>query len=243
MTIEFLSVADGRIAYQRQVGDARKPSVVFLSGYASDMTGTKACFMAETCAAQNIGFLRFDYRGCGLSSGVFADGTIGTWFTDTLAAIDALTAGPQIVIGSSMGGWLALLLARARPERMRALIGIAAAPDFTEELVWNKLTAAQRETLMRDGKIQEDGAHAPMTWRLIEEGRDHLVLRSPLAVPCPLRLIQGMRDTDVPWDYAPRLANHIMQEDIRVTLIKNGDHRLSAPEDLELLKQTAAEFL
>ncbi|MDE2029789.1 MAG: alpha/beta hydrolase [Alphaproteobacteria bacterium] len=240
MPVEFLSVADRRLAYQRQVGRA---GLVFLGGYASDMDGTKATCLAERCAEAGIACLRFDYRGCGQSSGNFTDGTIGAWRDDSLAVFDALTEGPQIVVGSSMGGWLGLLLAQARPERVKAFVGVAAAPDFTEDLVWDKLTDAQRETLKRDGEIREEGGHAPMTLKLIEEARRHLILRTPFALPCPARLLQGMKDTEVPWDYALRIAQHIAQDDARVTLVKNGDHRLSAPEDLALLWGAVSEFL
>ena len=140
MSVEFLTLADCRLAYQRQVTDKSKPGIIFLGGYASDMQGTKAVFLSERCAEHSISFTRFDYRGCGQSPGSFTDGTIGAWLEDSLAVFDRLTQGMQIIIGSSMGGWLGLLLAKARPERVKALIGVAAAPDFTEDLVWEKLT-------------------------------------------------------------------------------------------------------
>lgn len=206
------------------------------------MTGTKAAFLSERCAAHSIHFIRFDYRGCGQSPGNFADGTIGAWLEDSLGVFDRLTEGPQIVVGSSMGGWLGLLLAKARPERVKAFIGVAAAPDFTENLVWEKLTKIQREVLLREGQICEE-SHAPMTLKLIEEGRRHLVMREALPLSCPVRLLQGMKDSEVPWDYAQRIAAHVGQEDVRVTLIKNGDHRLSMPPDMELLWRTVEEFM
>jgi pimeloyl-ACP methyl ester carboxylesterase len=246
MTVEFLTLADGTLAYQRQAGDTNRPGLLFLGGFASDMTGTKASFLAERCAEKRVSFTRFDYRGCGQSPGKFTDSTIGMWFEDTLAVFDQLTQGPQIVVGSSMGGWLALLLAKARGQRLKALIGIAAAPDFTEDLVWDKLTSPQRDILLRDSLIYEDNAppdhRIPLTLKLVEEARNHLVLREPLSVPCPVRLLQGMQDDEVPWTYAPRIAAHIAQEDVGVTLIKNGDHRLNQPENLELVWRMAAEF-
>lgn len=246
MTVEFLTLADRRLAYQRQVGDPHQPTVVFLSGFASDMQGSKASFLATTCARQNISYLRFDYRGCGASSGMFTDGTVGGWLDDTLAVSDALTTGPLIVIGSSMGGWLALGLAQARAERVKAVIGIAAAPDFTEDLIWKKLTPSQRATLQQTGELYDANApqdyNFPITLKLIEEARAHLVLRQPLSLSCPLRLLQGMQDREVPWDYALRIASKITHNDVQVTLIKNGDHRLSTPENLALLWQQVAAF-
>lgn len=246
MALEFLSLAEGSLAYQRQVGNKNIPGVVFLSGFASDMEGTKATFLSDRCASRDIPFIRFDYRGCGKSDGKFSEGTIGTWFENALAVFDQLTEGPQIVVGSSMGGWLGLLLAKARPKRIKAFVGIAAAPDFTEDLLWDILTETQREALLRTGEIYDDAAppehRIPVTLKLIEEGRAHFVLRQPLPLPCPVRLLQGLKDKSVPWSYAPRIAQHIDQDDVRVTLIKNGDHQLSTPQDLELLWQTIAEF-
>ncbi|MDR3449627.1 MAG: alpha/beta hydrolase [Alphaproteobacteria bacterium] len=246
MAVEFLTLADCSLAYQRQVGDADRPGIVFLSGYASDMEGHKAQYLAERCAGAHISFMRFDYRGCGLSPGVFTDSTIGAWLQDSFAILDILTKGPQIVVGSSMGGWLGLILASARPERVKAFVGIAAAPDFTEELVWEKLTDAGRKVLLREGRIfdGENPSHerAPITLRLIEEARTHLILRTPFTLPCPARLLQGKKDGEVPYAYAQRIADHI-GGDARVTLVEDGDHRLSTPENLELLWQTVGEFL
>ena len=247
MTIEFLTLADRSLAYQRQVGNNKNRGVLFLGGFASDMEGSKATFLADRCAVAGSSCLRFDYRGCGVSPGTFADGTIGAWLEDTLAVFDQLTEGEQIVVGSSMGGWLGLLLARARPERVKALIGIAAAPDFTEELIWEKLPTLRREALLRDGEFYENDPppdrRVPITLNLIEEARHHLVFRTPFALSCPVRLLQGMKDKEVPWNLATRISNHIDQEDVRVTLVKYGDHRLSTPKDLALLWQTVAEFI
>ena len=247
MTIEYLTLADRSLAYQRQVGNNKNKGVLFLGGFASDMEGNKATFITERCAEAGLGCVRFDYRGCGVSPGRFAEGTIGAWLKDTLAVFDQLTQGEQIVVGSSMGGWLGLLLARARPERVKAFVGIAAAPDVTEELIWDKLPPLRREAFLREGVFYENDAppdrQVPITLDLIQDGRQHLVFRSRFALSCPIRLLQGMNDKEVPWTYASRIADHVEQDDIRVTLVKNGDHRLSAPKDLDLLWQTVAEFI
>jgi pimeloyl-ACP methyl ester carboxylesterase len=243
----FLSVADHSLAYQRQVGDQTKPGIFFLGGFGSDMTGTKAGYLAHYCAENNLSFACFDYRGCGQSSGNFADGSIGAWFEDSCAVFDHLTSGPQLVIGSSMGGWLALLLAKARPQHFKALIGVAAAPDFTEDLIWKKLTPAQRETMLRDGKLFGTGAvpnpDEPLTMHLIEDGRQHLVLRSPLAIPCPIRLIHGTLDDQVPVDMPQRIAGHVTQHDTRIIYVPDGDHRLNRSEDLAVLARVVGEFV
>lgn len=245
--IDFLSLADRRLAYQRQVGNKNSPGILFLSGFASDMSGTKASFLAQKAAECSIPFLRFDYRGCGLSSEAFTDGNLSAWLEDTLAVFDRLTEGPQIVVGSSMGGWLGLLLLKARAERIRAFIGIAAAPDFTEELIWNKLSTEKQKALLRDGVFYEDTAPAdrrvPITLNLIEDARKHLFFgNAPITVPCPVRLLQGMKDKDVPWAYAPRIAEHLKQEDIEIHLVKKGDHSLSTAENLDALWKTITLF-
>jgi pimeloyl-ACP methyl ester carboxylesterase len=241
---DFLSLTDRRLAYQRLPG--RGPGVVFLGGYASDMTGSKASFLAECCKSNNRAFLRFDYSGHGQSEGDFKNGTIGAWFQDSLAVFDQLTEGPQIVVGSSMGGWLGLMLCMQRPERIKAFIGVAAAPDFTETLMWEMFSDKQREQLRRDGVIYDENAppeeRAPITLRLIEEARQHLMLTAPIPLDCPVRLLQGMQDRDVPWTYASHIADAITGENIRVTLIKDGNHRLSREQDLALLWQAVEEF-
>jgi pimeloyl-ACP methyl ester carboxylesterase len=213
--------------------------VIFLGGYASDMTGSKASFLAERCAEARIPFVRFDYRGCGASSGAFTEGSIGRWFEDALAVFDSLTEGRQIVIGSSMGGWLGLMLARDRPGRVAGLIGIAAAPDFTEDLIWPRLNAQQQRDVMDKGECYDetstDPRRLPLTRLLFEDGRRHLVLRQKLKLDCPVHLLQGMRDEDVPWQHALRLIDVIDRPDVRLTLVKDGDHRLTRAEDLALL--------
>ncbi len=242
MNVEFLSLADRRLAYQRSAGDFAKTGVIFLGGYASDMTGTKAGFLAERCAEANFPYLRFDYRGHGQSDGAFRDGTIGGWLDDAREVFDRLTQGPQILIGSSMGGWLALMLARDRPERVKGLVGIAAAPDFTEDLMWLRLTPDQRVELERNGEILDPTVppdmQVPVTRRLIEEARQHLMLRSPIKIECDTHLLQGLHDEEVPWQHVLRITENIAHENVRVTLIKDGTHRLSRPQDIELLWQT-----
>lgn len=241
-----LDTADGQaLAYHRSPGGS--PGVVFLGGYASDMTGTKATALEAHVRSRGHGFLRFDYRGHGQSSGRFEDGTIGRWRDDALAALDALTEGPQVLVGSSMGGWIALLAAVARPERVAGLVGIAAAPDFTEDLMWAELDAAQRTTLTRDRLLRLPSEYADepsiVTMDLIEDGRDHLVLRAPIPIRVPVRLLQGMRDPDVPYRHALTLADRLEGDDVQVRLIKDGDHRLSTPRDLAILAETVDALL
>ena len=216
--------------------------MVFLGGYASDMTGTKATWLQDRCAARGRAFLRFDYTGHGQSSGAFEDGCIGDWADDALAALDRLTGGPQVLVGSSMGGWIALRLALARPGRLAGLVGVAAAPDFTEDLMWPGLDAASQARLMAEGRLEipnpYDERPGVMTRRLIEDGRARLVLRSPLPLPCPLRLLHGDADADVPLSVALRLLAHADCADARLTIVKHGDHRMSDDAALRLLDET-----
>jgi pimeloyl-ACP methyl ester carboxylesterase len=240
----FLTTPQGRsIAYDRIEG--RGPGVVFLHGLRSDMAGTKALSLADWARRTGRAFLRFDCSGHGRSSGRFEDGAIGDWFEDALAALDRLTEGPQVLVGSSMGGWLALLLARAVPGRIKGLVGIAAAPDFTENSMWAQATEAEREVLLRDGFIQRPSAcgDAPyvVTRRLIEEGRVHLVLREALALPFPVRLLHGTADLDVPPAVALRLLDHATGPDMRLTLVKEADHRFSSPACLALIEAAIGE--
>jgi pimeloyl-ACP methyl ester carboxylesterase len=243
---EFLArgASNPRIAYRRIRG--KSPGIVFCTGFMSDMTGSKALAVAEFARARGQACLRFDYSGHGESDGRFEDGTIGGWFADALAAFDALTEGPQVVVGSSMGGWIALLLARARALRVAALVGIAPAPDFTEDLIWAKMPPAKRDELLARGVIHEpsDYGEKPyaITKALIEDGRRHLLLRAPLAFEGKVRLLHGMRDPDVPWELSPKIASVLTTADVRVTLIKDGDHRLSREPDLDLLRATLAEL-
>ncbi len=217
------------------------PTVVFLPGFASDMTGAKATALAAACAADGTAMLRFDYSGHGASGGQFTDGGIGQWRADALAAIDQLTQGPLLLVGSSMGGWIALLAALARPSRVAGLVGVAAAPDFTERLMWQAMAPAERDALRRDGYIDIPSAYgAPtrITHALVAEGRRHLLLDARIALACPVRLLHGQRDPDVPWEMSLRLAERLESDDVQLTLIKDGDHRLSRPQDLDLLCRT-----
>jgi len=236
--IRTLSRADGAtIAYRQITG--KTPGVMFLGGFGSDMSGAKASALAAHCRAAGRAFLRFDYLGHGASSGRFEDGTIGRWIEDAIDAFDRLTEGPQIVVGSSMGGWIMLHLALARPLRVAGLLGVAAAPDFTEELVWNRLTIVERTALVGTGVHREPSQYdpnpSPITLDLIQEGRHHLVLDRTIPIHCPVRLLHGMRDTDVPWMTSARLAERLLASEVKVSLIKDGDHRLSRESDLRRL--------
>ncbi len=226
--------------------EGRGPTVAFLPGFASDMAGTKAMALDEFCAARGQAMLRLDYSGHGASGGAFADGTIGHWMSDALAVIDGVSSGPLLLVGSSMGGWIGLHVALARPDRIFALVGIAAAPDFTESLMWQSMAPPERTRLMADGFIDvpsQYGAPLRITRALIEDGRRHMLLANPIALRVPVRLLQGQRDDDVPWETALKLADRIAGDDVQVTLIKDGDHRLSRPEDLSLLCRTVAALL
>lgn len=232
------------LAWRRTPG--RGPGVVFLGGFNSDMTGSKAEFLAGWCEARGTPFLRFDYSGHGSSGGRFEDGTIGRWAEDAACVIAAQTDGPQVLVGSSMGGWIALLLAARGRVQARALVGIAPAPDFTEDLMWAEFAPEVREAIERDGvwhRPSEYGAPYPITRALIEDGRRHLLLRGPLPLQVPVRILQGQQDPDVPWQHALRIANALTGPDVRVHLIKDGDHRLSRPQDLALLGETLAPLL
>jgi len=240
-----LDRGDGvELAWTLQRGHA--PTVVFLPGFRSDMNGDKASALAAFCAARAQACLRFDYSGHGASGGRFENGTIGQWLRDTLAVIDYLGDGPLILVGSSMGGWIALLAALARKERIAAFIGIAAAPDFTETLMWQAMMPAQRDTLLREGVLHvpsQYGEPTPITRALIEDGRNHLLLNHPIAIDCPVRLLHGQRDPDVPWETALRIAERVTSQDVQLILVKDGDHRLSRPQDVALLRHTLARLL
>jgi len=233
------------IAYERLAGAS--PGLVFLGGFRSDMTGTKAMFIDGYCRRHRRAFLRFDYFGHGRSSGDFAEGTIGRWRDDAVAVIDALTEGPQILVGSSMGGWIMLLAALARPDRIAALVGIAPAPDFTQELLPGRLTPAQRREIADKGSVVLPSDYDPAgylyTRALIEDGRRHLLLGAPIPLDIPVRLLHGLADESVPWQLSLRLAERLAGRDLTVTLIKDGDHRLSSEADLARLERTLDELL
>lgn len=251
---EFLVRPDGlKIAYhstpgkQSDVQASNIPGVTFLGGFMSDMTGTKATHLEAHCIRQGVAYTRFDYSGHGQSSGKFTDGTIGKWAADAIAVLDEITSGPQILVGSSMGGWIMLLAALARPERVAGLVGIAAAPDFTEDLMWAQFSPAQKKTIMDQGALIEPTEYGDdpytITRALIEDGRNHLLLRKPLELTCPVRLVQGMQDPDVPWETAIRLAKALVTDDVRIDLIKTGDHRLSEPDQLDVITRHLDEVI
>lgn len=242
---DYLDTPSGRrIAYRRTMGQG--PGVVFLGGFKSDMTGTKAVHLEEWARANGRAFLRFDYSGHGDSSEAFEDGCIGDWAEDAFQAITSLTTGPQVLVGSSMGGWISLLVARRMADRVAGLVTIAAAPDFTERGFWPGFSQDQRETLMRDGRLElpSDYADQPyvITRRLIEDGRDQQVLNQPLDLPFPVRLLQGTADADVPMQWALDLMDHATSPDLRLTMVKGADHRFSTPECLDLVTDTISSL-
>ena len=215
--------------------------MVFLPGFRSDMTGDKATALAALCRARGQAMLLFDYSGHGASAGAFTDGTVGRWKADALAAVDGLTEGPLLLVGSSMGGWIGLLVALARPGRVAGFVGVAAAPDFTEALMWETMLPAERAMLLRDGVLHVPstyGEPTPITRTLIEDGRTHLVMNAPIPLRCPARLLHGQADADVPWETALQLAERIEAPDVQVVLVKDGAHRMSREADLALLLAT-----
>jgi pimeloyl-ACP methyl ester carboxylesterase len=238
------SPAGGRLAYHHTQGSG--PGVVFLGGFKSDMTGTKAVYLEGWAKARGQGFLRLDYSGHGASGGAFEDGCIGDWADDAAAVIAAVTSGPQVLVGSSMGGWIALLLARANPAAVAGLVGIAAAPDFTVD-VEAEMTPAEHAAMARDGRVVQPSDYADQpyvfTRKLIEDGRNQQVLNAPLHLPFPVRLLQGTADKDVLPAVALRLLDHVTGGDVRLTLVKDADHRFSTPECLALIGDTVAGIL
>jgi pimeloyl-ACP methyl ester carboxylesterase len=241
-----LELADGAtLAYHRSPGAA--PGVVFLGGFTSDMTGIKATTLERWCRGRSQAFVRFDYSGHGASSGRFADGTIGRWTEEALAVLDELTDGPQILVGSSMGAWLMLLAALARPERIAALLGLACAADFTEYLLWDRLDESLRDRLRRERVITLPSPYGEpylIAMNLIEEAARHRLLERPeLPIRCPVRLIHGMADADVPWRTSLRVMEQLASPDARLILVKDGEHTLSREQDLLLLTRTLGELL
>ncbi|NNK17085.1 MAG: alpha/beta hydrolase [Sulfitobacter sp.] len=242
---QFLSTKQGRrLAYHKTEG--RGPCVVFLGGLKSDMEGTKAVFLEAWAQQQGRAFLRFDYSGHGESSGEFTDGCIGDWAEDTVEAITALTDGPILPVGSSMGGWQALLLARAHPERLAGLVTIAAAPDFTEDGYMASFTDAQKQTLAQEGRVELPSDYMEpyiITQRLIDDGRAQLVLRAPLHLPFPVRFLQGTADTAVSVETAVRLLEHATGPDMQLRLIKDADHRFSDGPCLGLILEALNDVI
>jgi len=241
-----LARGDGHdMAYIRTPG--KSPGVIFLGGLMSDMTGTKAQALEDFCRRRGNAYLRFDYLGHGESSGRFQDGTIGRWAADAIAALDRLSEGPQVLVGSSMGGWIMLLAALARPARVRALLGIAAAPDFTRRMLSRELSPDQRARLLRDGSVEipSDYSATPyvITRALIEDGERNALLDRGIALEVPVRLIHGTLDSAVAWQTSLGLMQSLASRDVTLTLVKDGDHRLSTPPDLARIQTLLGELL
>ena len=245
----YLDVEGRRIALRAQPGKA--PGVMFLGGFKSDMQGSKATHLAQWAAGRGHAFVRFDYSGHGESGGSFTEGTISRWLEEALAVFDRATQGGQVLVGSSMGGWIALLLARALAgrgeERLKALVLIAPAPDFTEDLMWAEFPPPVRRIIEEQGRFLKPSLYGEeayeITRALIEDGRRHLLLGAPFKVGCPVRILQGAQDKDVPWEHAMRLVTCLAEDDVVFSLVKDGDHRLSRPEDLERLTAALEEFV
>lgn len=246
MQPSFLELPDSRkIAYHLTEG--KLPGVIFMGGFKSDMTGSKATALEAWCKARGQRFVRFDYTGHGQSSGSFREGTIGGWKQDALDVLDHLGDEQNVLVGSSMGAWIALLLIQARREKIAGFVGIASAPDFTERMIWQQLTPEQKKDLMEKGVFYaascDGGEPYPIMRHLIEESRHHLVLHATVDAPMPVRLIHGTKDRDVPWHMVVTLLDALTSENASLRLIKNGDHRLSSPEQIEILCRTVEELL
>ncbi|MEM9579585.1 MAG: alpha/beta hydrolase [Pseudomonadota bacterium] len=233
-----------QLAYNKTEGEG--PTVVFLSGLKSDMEGTKAIHLEDWAKSQGRAFLRFDYSGHGQSSGAFTDGCIGDWAEDTAEVLDTVTDGPLVLVGSSMGGWQSLLYARSHPQRIAGLVTIAAAPDFTEDSMWAGFTEAQKAQMDSEGQValpSDYGEPYIITKRMIEDGRNQLVLRSPLDLPFPVRFLQGTSDADVDMSVALKLLDHANGPDMRLTLVDGADHRFSDDACLALIEQSVQQVL
>lgn len=238
---ETLCTPQGRtLAVRREAGQG--PAVLFLTGLRSDMTGTKAAWLADWAREAGRAFVRFDYSGHGASGGEFEAGTVGAWAEDARAVMDTLS-GPVVLVGSSLGGWIALLLAREMPDRVAGLVTIAAAADFVTD-VWEAMGEGGRARMMDAGRVlvpSDYGTPLPFTRRLIEEGRDHLLMDRPLHLPMPVRMLQGTADREVRPEVALRLMAHATGPDLRLTLVKDADHRFSSPRCLRLIGQSVEE--
>ncbi len=244
---QYLACEDGAmIAYRHTPG--KGPGVMFLTGFKSDMQGGKALALESHCIERGQAFTRFDYFGHGESSGAFEDGTIGRWTADAVKVLDDVTGGPQVLVGSSMGGWIMLLTALARPDRIAALVGIAAAPDFTHDLIPQRLTGEQIAQLSREGycdipNCYDDQESYRIRQSFLDEGNQHLLLSGEIAIDIPVRLIQGIRDEDVPWQRAQEIMTRLQSDDVEIQYVKTGDHRLSSDADLNRLRRTVDTLL
>lgn len=248
LPLQFLERPGGaRLAFRKRDGAGGVPQLLWLGGFMSDMKGTKATALDHLAAAKGWPFLRFDYFAHGESSGSLAEARIGRWRADALAVIDSLSQEPLILIGSSMGGWMALLAALARPKRIAGLVLIAPAADFTQTLMWPKLSETAQTQLRQGGTYALPSSYElapfPLTLSFFDEAREHLILNRPLPVEGPVRILQGMQDPDVPWGHALKVAQAISSADLTVTLIKQGDHRLSSPADIARLSDTVSEIM
>jgi pimeloyl-ACP methyl ester carboxylesterase len=243
---EFLHTEGGaKLAYHLTRGTG--PTVVFLSGFASHMGGSKAVHLQRWCEARGQAYLRLDYQGHGESSGNFEDGAVGVWAEDALAVIEAVVEGPLVLVGSSMGAWIMLLVARRLGDRVHGLVGVASAPDFTEELIHAQLTGEEKQRLHAAGRVERasdyDQGPNVFTIGMLEDGRRHQVLGEVIPIECPVRLIHGLQDGDVPWSISLRLCERLESEDVQLTLVKSGEHRLSEPSELDLLTGVVDDLL
>jgi pimeloyl-ACP methyl ester carboxylesterase len=242
--VKRLTLPDrSRLAYNHLPGDT--PGILFCPGFNSDMQGTKALALEDWCREQGIQFTRFDYFGHGESDGTVEGGTIGRWRDDALAILDQVTRGPQLIVGSSMGGWIMLLAALARPQRVAGLVGIAPAPDFSRRIREHRLDELQLRQLEETGYCQMPSAYGDpyrISREMLEEGEKHLLLNDEIPIDLPVRLIHGQRDDDVPWETSLDIARLLRSDDVEVQLVKQGDHRLSEPRDLRRLLGTVSEL-
>ena len=242
--IEAIAHEGEQLAYEQIEGAA--PTFVWLGGFKSDMAGTKAQTLADWAVERGQGFVRFDYSGHGRSSGAFEAGTISRWLSDTLAVLDQLTDGPLVLVGSSMGGWLALLAARARADRVKGLLLIAPAADFTERLMWRGFSPKEQRQILAFGRLEQPSEYAPqpnvITRDLIEDGRKHLIFGTAIRTWGPAHILQGMQDPDVPWKHALALVEHLADDPATLSFIRDGDHRLSRDQDIARLIAAVAEI-
>ena len=243
----FAGVDNNQIAYKinKGSGDTKSPGLIWCGGLKSDMEGGKATTLHDWAAKQGRDYVRFDYFGHGVSTGRFRDGTVSRWAADTIQVIDELTEGPQILVGSSMGGWTSLLAAIARPERIKGLLLIAPAPDFSEKLMWARFDETIRKTIMEEGIYYEPSDYDEpyeISRDMILDGRENQILDAPIKFDGPVRILQGMKDTSVPVAHAQKVAEMLTSEDVELTLVKSGDHSLSEPHDLVRLIRTAEEL-